>query len=290
MQDPTATGALALAPGAPHPLLAGVGWDGISIFGFEVHVSVLIGCVYMVAAYLMAVGPARERYGWSEEPVSRRRKFAFFSGVGILFFALNGPLHSLADDYLFSAHMVQHMLLMLIMPPLLIMGVPPWLIRRALKRRGVLPVARFLTHPLVAYTAYNVVFIGWHLPRWYNWALVNHNVHIVQHLMFMAVAVMMWWPVVNPVKELERIPTGPLLMVYVFAFGIPSTVVSAFITMSDAVFYPWYAAAERITALSPLEDQRLGGLIMWIPGMLLFWTAISIVYFRWTKDEFRDWS
>jgi hypothetical protein len=105
----------------------------------------------------------------------------------------------------------------------------------------------------------------------------------------MSVAVMMWWPVVNPVPELERIPTGPLLMMYVFAFGIPSTVVSAFITLSDTVFYPWYEVAPRVTSLSPLEDQRLGGLIMWIPGMLIFWVGISAVYFRWTKDEYSSW-
>jgi hypothetical protein len=123
----------------------------------------------------------------------------------------------------------------------------------------------------------------------YNWALVSHDLHVLQHLMFMAVAVMMWWPVVNPVPELERIPTGPLLMMYVFAFGIPSTLVSAFITLSDSVFYPWYELAPRITSLSPLEDQRLGGLIMWIPGMLIFWVGISAVFFRWTKDEYASW-
>jgi hypothetical protein len=142
---------------------------------------------------------------------------------------------------------------------------------------------------VVAFLAYNVTFIGWHIPQAYNWALVSHDLHIFQHLMFMSVAVMMWWPVVNPVPELERIPTGPLLMMYVFAFGIPSTLVSAFITLSDSVFYPWYELAPRVSSLSPLEDQRLGGLIMWIPGMLIFWVGISAVFFRWTKDEYSSW-
>ncbi|MCK5649780.1 MAG: cytochrome c oxidase assembly protein, partial [Gemmatimonadetes bacterium] len=181
------------------------------------------------------------------------------------------------------------MLLMLVMPPFLIMGLPPWLIRKAMERRRVARVARILTHPVVAFLAYNVTFIGWHIPQMYNWALVNHDLHIFQHLMFMSVAVMMWWPVVNPVPELERIPTGPLLMMYVFAFGIPSTLVSAFITLSDSVFYPWYEVAPRITSLSPMDDQRLGGLIMWIPGMLIFWVGISAVFFRWTKDEYSSW-
>jgi len=273
----------------PEILLASASWDRFSLWGFEIHVSVLIGTVYLAVAYLFAVGPAREKYGWTEEGVSGWRKGSYLGAVGLIFFALNGPLHTLSDEYLFSAHMVQHMLLMLVMPPFLIMGIPPWLIRRAMERPSVEKVARVLTNPVVAYLAYNVTFIGWHVPQMYNWALVSHDLHIVQHLMFMAVAVMMWWPVVNPVPELERIPTGPLLMMYVFAFGVPSTILSAFITLSDSVFYPWYAVAPRVSSLSPLDDQRLGGLIMWIPGMLIFWVAITVVFFRWTRDEYRSW-
>lgn len=263
--------------------------DGLSFFGFDFYISILVGCLYLVGMYLIAVGPARERYGWSDEPASRWRRASYLGAVLLIFVALNGPLHSLSDDYLFSAHMVQHMLIMMLAPPFLILGVPPWLISKALERPGVYKVARFLTNPLVAWVAYNVVFIGWHLPAMYNAALVNHTIHIIQHLTFMAVAVMMWWPVINPVKELERIPEGPLQMMYIFAFAVPTTIVAAFITMSDVVFYPWYALAPRVTGLSPLEDQRLGGLIMWIPGMLLFWVAITAVWFRWTRDEYRGW-
>jgi putative membrane protein len=273
----------------PTILLASASWDRMDLWGFEVHVSVLVGTVYLAAVYLFAVGPAREKYGWSDEPVSVWRKVSYLGAVGVIFFSLNGPLHTLSDDFLFSAHMVQHMLLMLIMPPFLIMGVPPWLVRRALEKPRVKKVARALTHPVVAYLAYNVTFIGWHVPQMYNWALMTHGMHILQHIMFMAVAVMMWWPVVNPVPELERIPTGPLLMMYVFAFGVPTTVLSAFITLSDSVFYSWYEMAPRITSLTPLEDQRLGGLIMWIPGMLIFWIGITAVFFRWTRDEYGSW-
>jgi len=276
-------------PIQPVILLASASWDRLSILGFEIHVSVLVGTVYLAAAYLLAVGPAREKYGWDGDVVSPWRKASFLGSVALIFMTLNGPLHTLSDEYLFSAHMVQHMLLMLIMPPFLILGIPPWLIRKALEKPGVTRVARFLTHPVAAFVAYNVTFIGWHLPQMYNWALVSHDLHIVQHLMFISVAVMMWWPVVNPVPELERIPTGPLLMMYIFAFGIPSTALSAFITLSDSVFYPWYEVAPRVSSLSPLEDQRLGGLIMWIPGMLIFWVGITSVFFRWTKDEYGSW-
>ncbi len=257
--------------------------------GFSVFPSIVVGCLYLAGMYLLAVGPARRRYGWSGSPASRWRVASFMGAVGVIFFSLNGPLHEWSDHYLFSAHMVQHILLMLIMPPFLILGLPPWLINKALEVPAIHRAARLLTHPVMAFTAYNVTFVGWHFPEMYNWALMDHNVHIIQHLMFMAVAVMMWWPVVDPVPELRRIPDGPLLMVYIFAFGIPSTIVSAFITLSDSVLYTWYEAAPRIIALSVLDDQRLGGLIMWIPGMLIFWVAITAVFFRWTKDEYRQW-
>ena len=261
----------------------------MDVLGFEIFPSILVGCVYLLGAYWLAVGPARRRFGWAEEPPRRRRVASWITGVLIIFFSLNGPLHEWADVYLFSAHMVQHLLLMLIMPPFLIYGLPPWLIRRALGLRSVYLAARFLTHPVVAFVAYNVVFILWHLPEMYNLALLDHNVHIAQHLSFMAVAVMMWWPVMNPVRELQRLPNGPVLMAWIFLFGVPGTIVAALITLSNEVLYTFYAAAPRITPLGPLDDQRLGGLIMWIPGMLVFWVAITVVFFRWTAVEYESW-
>lgn len=269
------------------PLLHGLGLDGIA--AFEIHPSVVVGCLALLGAYSAAVWWAPARYGWHEVRAERWRVASWGLGVGLIFLALDGPLHALADLFLFSAHMGQHMLLMLIAPPLLLLGLPPALVRRAVRRPGLLRLGRGLTHPAVAFVAYNLVFLGWHLPAAYEAALRNHDVHIVQHLMFMSTAVMMWWPVIAPAPELERIPDGPLLMMYVFAFGIPSTILSAFITMSETVFYPFYAAAPRVSALDPLQDQRLGGLLMWIPGMLVFWVAISAVWFRWTREEYAEW-
>ena len=118
----------------------------------------------------------------------------------------------------------------------------------------------------------------------YNWALENHNVHIVQHLMFIVAAMFMWWPVVDPLPELSRL-IRPLRMVYLFALSIPMSLVSALITLTDGVLYPWYGDAERIFSLSALEDQKLGGLIMWVPGALIFWVAISILFYRWATSE-----
>lgn len=270
--------------------LLSASWDRLVVAGFEVHVSVVAGCLYLAVGHLLLVGPARRRFGWAEEGPPGWRVASWMAGVAVIFFALNGPLHALADERLFAAHMVQHILLMLVMPPLLIMGLPPALVGKALESRWVYRLGRLLTHPAVAFAAYNVVLIGWHVPAMYDAALADHGVHIVQHLTFMAAAVMMWWPVVDPVPELRRIPTGPLLMMYIFAFWIPSGILAAFITMSDTVIYPFYTDAPRVLeVLTPLQDQRLGGVIMWVPGMAIFLIAVSVIFFRWTADEIASW-
>jgi len=251
---------------------------------FTVHPSTLIGCAAFAGLYLAGIGPLRRRYRLSET-VDRTQTLYFLLGVFVLFFSLNGPIHDLSDYFLLSAHMVQHLLLMMIAVPLLLIGTPAWLLEPLLKRRAVFLAARFLTGPFIAYAVYNLVLVIWHFPHFYNWALENHNVHIAQHLMFIAAAVLMWWPIVNPVPRLERIGS-PMRMIYLFALGFPMTIISALITLSDKVLYPWYAEAPRVfESLSALDDQQLGGLIMWVPGMLVFWTATTIVFFRWSRRE-----
>lgn len=250
---------------------------------WPIHLSTVIGSAIFLWLYFMGIGPWRMKYRWGNAP-ELWRQASFVSGVVLILLTLNGPLHELADNYLFSAHMVQHLLLTLVMPPLLIAGCPDWLLRALIRRTVGMGVARTLTHPLIAFAIYNLVFAGWHVPLFYNWALENHDVHILQHVMFMVSATIMWWPVADPVPELVRVET-PVRLLYLFALSIPMSIVSALITLSEDVLYTWYQAAPRVTALTALDDQQLGGLIMWVPGALVFWVAISIVYFRWAGKE-----
>lgn len=251
---------------------------------FDVHISTLIGCILWVAAYYHII------VRWRPEGAAKAsgmQQLSFVGGTVLLFFSLNGPLHDLSDNFLFSAHMVQHLVITLIVPPLWLLGLPEWSLRPVLARRAGLATARAVTGPLVAFALYNMVFIGWHFPSLYNSALVNHNVHILQHMMFIATATLMWWPVVDPVPELVRLPT-PLRLVYMAALGIPMSIVSAIITFAEQAMYPWYEAAPRVFAsLSAADDQQLGGVIMWVPGMLVFWIALTIVFFRWSRSEDR---
>jgi putative membrane protein len=109
----------------------------------------------------------------------------------------------------------------------------------------------------------------------------RHPVHIVEHLMIMVASVVLWWPVLSPVAELPRAPY-PVQLLYLFVAGLPMVMVAIFITMADNLLYPFYATAPRIwERLTPHADQHLGGLIMWIPGGLIFLIALSVVFFRW---------
>jgi putative membrane protein len=251
---------------------------------FEVHVSTLIGCLLFVAAYYHIIVRWRPA---GEAGATAMQQISFVGGTTLLFLSLNGPLHDLSDNYLFSAHMIQHLIITLIVPPLWLMGLPAWSLRPVLKHGAVRSVMRAVTGPIVAYAAYNAVFIGWHFPSAYNWALVNHNAHILQHIMFISAATLMWWPVVDPVPELERLQT-PVRLLYMAALGIPMSIVSAIITFAEQAMYPWYEAAPRVFALSAADDQQLGGVIMWVPGMIVFWIALTIVFFRWSRSEDRE--
>src|SRR6185503_2194061 len=129
----------------------------------------------------------------------------------------------------------------------------------------------------VCFAAFNLVIAAWHLPVLYNAAMANHGVHIVEHLMFMASAVMLWWPILSPLPELPRL-SYPMQMLYLFLTTIPMSIVAVYITYSDNLLYPAYAAAPRILGISPLDDQLIGGLIMWIPGGLIFFAVISVIF------------
>ncbi len=213
---------------------------------------------------------------------------SFFAGLAVLFAALTGPVHDLSDYYLFSAHMVQHMLLAFAMPPLLLHGTPGWMLRALLRHPRLLRLGRALTRPIGAFAVFNLILVAWHLPPLYNLAMEQHPVHIVEHLMIMAGSVILWWPVLSPLPELPR-AAYPVQLLYLFVVGLPMVMVAIFITMADSILYPYYAAAPRVwEPLTPRADQHLGGLIMWIPGGLVFLAALSVVFFRWQADGADD--
>ena len=235
------------------------------------------------AGYLWGIGPARRRHKLGA-PAEPWRPLCFFAGLGVMLVALNGPMHDLSDSYLFSVHMVQHLLLTLVLPPLLIAGLPAWLVEPAVGRAGGRAVGRALTHPVVAGVLFSVILLVWHTAPAYDLMMRDHDVHVVTHLMFIAAAMIMWWPVMSPTPLLPRLGPG-MGMLYLFLVQLPMQLLGAIITFADQPIYTWYLSAPRTWGLSPLDDQQLGGLLMWVPGNLWIWGAMSVLFFRWARAE-----
>jgi putative membrane protein len=262
-------------PAGPPPL----GPDGFDWTAWSPDPSVVGGLIALGVVYAAAT---LWRHRLDPEARVEPAKVASFAGaLAVLLGALTGPVHDLSDYYLFSAHMIQHMLLVFAMPPLLLYGTPGWMARPLVRDARLLQLGRALTRPVGAFATFNVVLVAWHLPPLYNLAMEQHPVHIVEHLMIMVASVILWWPMLSPLDELPRAPY-PVQMLYLFVVGLPMVMVAIFISMADSLLYPYYAAAPRIwERLTPQADQHLGGLIMWIPGGMIFLAALSVVFFRW---------
>ncbi|HET8632939.1 MAG TPA: cytochrome c oxidase assembly protein [Gemmatimonadales bacterium] len=252
----------------------------------SLHWSTVLGTAVFGALYGWGVTAARRRWNLGP-PAGRLRIAAFATGLLLLLVSLNGPIHDLSDDYLFTAHMLQHLVLTMAFPPLIIFSMPGWLLEPLVRPRWVQRTGRFLAHPIIAGVIFTVVLSAWHLVPVYDLMMQNHDVHIVAHLLFIIAAFIMWWPVMSPVKEVPALPHG-LGMLYLFLVSVPMQIPAALITMADTPLYRWYVQAPRTFGLTPLEDQRIGGLLMWIPGNLWIFGAIAVLFFLWNREQERE--
>lgn len=255
---------------------------------FHVHLDVLSVVVVLEGAYLWAVrrlGPRNLPEG--ESAVSRGQLIWFTAGVATIFVASEWPIHDLSERYLFSVHMVQHTLISLVAPPMLLLGMPAWLLRRIIAPRPVRAALRQLTRPLIALVLFNGVIVVTHWPLVVNGMLQHHPLHLVGHLVLFGTATLMWWPVVSPLPEMPTL-SYPGRMLYLFLQSIVPTVPASFLTFGSTPLYSFYEHAPRIWALSALTDQRIAGLVMKLVGGLILWSVIGVLFFKWYLVEQRD--
>ena len=250
---------------------------------WEAHWDAMAGLALLLGTYLYGIGPLRERYRLAEYAESWQIA-TFCAGIVVIFFALASPLHILSERFLFSMHMSQHVLLTLIAPPLLVLGTPDWLIRPLLRPNWSFRAARVLTHPVTAFAAFNVVFSIWHIPALYNSSLTSEAVHAVEHIMMVATAILMWWPLTSNLPELPRLDY-PFQMGYIFILSIAQIIVFAIITFAEEPIYEFYVQAPRIWSLSPLLDQQLGGIIMKVGSGIYFVILLIVIFFKWYNQE-----
>ncbi len=252
---------------------------------FHAHPDVWLMVILISGSYLAALrfwGP--KRVSLDEPIVTTKQKVFFFSGVAMLWFGADWPMHELSEDYLFSMHMVQHTLFSLVAPPLLLMGTPKWLLRMLLGGPRMSKVARVITRPAFGLVFFNLVIVVTHWPFLVDLSLRSEPVHFLLHLTLFTSATLMWWPVVDRLPELSRL-SPPGKMVYLFLQSIVPTVPASFLTFSDGVIYRFYETAPRLWGIDVLTDQRVAGLLMKIGGGLLLWSVIAYIFFRWNAAE-----
>ncbi|MFZ0395555.1 MAG: cytochrome c oxidase assembly protein [Terracidiphilus sp.] len=207
------------------------------------------------------------------------RAFCFFSGLATLWLALASPIDAL-DDYLLSVHMIQHFILMSVAPPLIVLGAPTVPILRGLPRPGAIvgPILRnrafhaalrFLTHPITAWLLMNIAYLGWHTPFMFELTFASDRVHDLEHFCFFSTSLLFWWVVVAPWPSRPRWPRWTVIP-YLFSADVVNTVLSAVLTFSTHVLYPSYAAAPRVSFLTPLKDQAAAGAEMWVLNSIVF--------------------
>ncbi len=237
----------------------------------------------------------------NSSPVEWWQKLLFFSGIGVAIFALSPLIDGLADQ-LFFMHMIQHMLITMLAVPMMIFGVPFFIVLRGLPkwvfwqvyrpvitskiyRRVIEPV---LFSPLSALILYNAVFWAWHIPRFYDLALINDYFHLCEHGMMAMSALMLWRVIIDPRPMRSPVPI-PFRILYIIAIMATNMLLSAFLSYSETVWYAYdlIPLPEFWQKWGRLYDQQLGGLIMWVPGGVLMLIAMSIVFALWAARERR---
>jgi putative membrane protein len=228
-----------------------------------------------------------------------RRLGFFLLGLAVIWLALASPLDGFADELL-SAHMVEHLLLMSFAPPLLLLGYPVVPLLRGLPRGVTVyflgPLIRiatlrhlghFLIAPLVAWLAMNLMFLGWHVPAAYDFALEHEHWHQFEHLCFLGTSILFWWPLIRPWPTRESY-AGWLLLLYLVMADIVNTVLSAFLAFCDRPVYSYYLREPNAFDISPLSDQRAGAVVMWVVGSAVFLVPAVVLTVRLLQREGSD--
>ena len=247
-----------------------------------------------LAAYLYVTGMSR----WvrPSHPASRWQKVSFFSGLLVIFLALQSPLDPLSDHYFFI-HQFQHLLLRMVGPLLVLLGapltpmlrgLPPWasrgVVRPLVGNPQVRQVYQLLTNPVFTTVLFMGLLYLWQVPTLQNLVVRNSLVHGTMHFTMLFSGFLFWWLVIDPKPHRSRLHYG-LRVLYLGVIVIPNTLLGASITFSSQVLYPAYTELVQPFALSHLIDQQLGGLILWVAGDMMSILAAGIVMMLWYQRE-----
>ncbi|WP_281890263.1 cytochrome c oxidase assembly protein [Paenibacillus sp. YYML68] len=242
----------------------------------------LVGIIYHYA-----VNRWRPRFTDSE-PVPVKLQIYFWLGLACWYIAEGSPLSYYGHHYYFSMHMLQQSILYLVMPPLLLMGVPGWLLRPALQGQFAKRIMKFITNPLLAMAMFNFIFSVYHIPFIMDSLMASPMLHELYKIIFLLAAFQLWFPVFAPLPEYNSI-SDLKKMAYIFVNGVLLTPACALIIFAKEPMYAMYAAVPAQLHLLPmLDDQQLGGVIMKIVQEIVYGYALAYIFFRWYRRERKE--
>ena len=227
-------------------------------------------------------------HAWLASKVTdAQRKHTLYFGLGLVtvWFALETPIDTISDYYLDSVHMLQHVLLGFVAPPLMLLGLSPQMVGRIVRAPGL----RAITEPVQAQLIAGLVMIGWHLPALYDATLYSGSLHVLEHVMFIGAGLVMYWPIIEATSAQARWRMSPgAELLYMLVATLPQDGVALALIFSRVPFYEYYTHAPRLIAsLTPVIDQTVAGAVLMILGKATLAVAAIAVFVRWFGAEHR---
>ncbi|MFA5773901.1 MAG: cytochrome c oxidase assembly protein [Ilumatobacteraceae bacterium] len=252
---------------------------------FKAHPGVWLLILVIVAGYIYAVRVIGPRAVGPAPSITRRQGVSFFFAVLILWGASDWPIHDMVE-YLYSAHMLQHMMMSYFMPPLMLLATPRWLFDAVIGNGRARRAVRFLSKPIVAGASFNVVVIVTHIPDLVNRSVSNGLLHYSLHTLLISTALLMWMPICGPDRSYQIGYGGK--MIYLFLMSVIPTVPAGWLAVAEGVVYRQYDIPVRVFGLSVKTDQQLAGAVMKTGGTIFLWSIIVFIFFRRFMGRFSE--
>ncbi len=256
-------------------------YDGPFLLAWDIEPYIALGLIFSAGLYALAL---RRSSSQGTRSVPRSWPVSFYAGLVFFAFALAGPLHTYNENS-FSLHMAQHVMMMLIAAPLLVLGRPVQValmaiapsrsgavMRPVLRQGWVRSLLTVVTNPIVVVLLLNVNLVIWHLPAFYVAALESTLIHEIEHILFMGTALLFWWVIIDPVPRHHRVRPD-LAIVLLFISGAVGDLVALYLIFAPEVIYPFYLGTETLWGMSQQADQRVGGVIMLVVGTMVYFGA-----------------
>jgi len=249
------------------------------------HYEIIFGLLALEFIYLAIVFGLKNKFSINPQ-IDYKKSFTFLLGIMVLFLALVWPVHYISEYYLFSAHMLQHIMISYIAPPLLLLGLNHKITDLLFKFKLSKFIFNFIFNPVFCFVLFNIVFGLWHIPNVYNLSVSFYKFHALEHTMFIISAILMWWPLVTP-SLIKPSLHYSLKLIYLFLLSISQIIVFGIITYASENIYEHYQNSTYMFGLSPLEDQQLGGVIMKVGTALILMGLFIYYFFKWYLSEKR---